>query len=502
MKNYIIYLFLWFFSSVMCQNYFLDASFGNNGTLIDSSINNYTLNVYYQNEKYYLVHSTNSISCLNDNGSKNINFGSNGIKNFNITNQEYIVEGSKLHSDYIYIYGYINTSSDDVFIAKMSLNGELDSNFGTNGIVIQDFGSSNAVLNDILFLNDKIMGIGTKSDAGSQLFLTKYNLNGTLDLSFDQNGYKLLSINQSNDSFGVNIYLYENNLLLVGKSNFFNSSNSLTQHELLLLYVNENGEYIPDFGTNGVKKTPIANTTTGSYSVLDSTLKDDKLFFSTYLSFSFNTQFKYLNSYNIISDSLNNQFLNLPFQFPFYQIDNHQKIYFTGTERCSPPTATNCKRDFKLYRTNLDGTVDSSFNSNGVFTHNFFPNDFISDDQSTAFYLHSDGKVFMAGIGYNPFSTNGSGLALLRITNSPLSIKDLSLIEFDIYPNPVSDFLFININENIEIDNIIVYDHLGKRIINSEKRINQLDVSSLSNGVYIIKVFSEGVGYSKKFIKI
>lgn len=69
------------------------------------------------------------------------------------------------------------------------------------------------------------------------------------------------------------------------------------------------------------------------------------------------------------------------------------------------------------------------------------------------------------------------------------------------YPNPVNDILTVTNSNNIET--LTVINMLGKTIIS--KHINstntQLDLSSLNNGVYFVKIASEGKNKTLKIIK-
>ncbi|QHI39248.1 hypothetical protein IMCC3317_46530 [Kordia antarctica] len=82
---------------------------------------------------------------------------------------------------------------------------------------------------------------------------------------------------------------------------------------------------------------------------------------------------------------------------------------------------------------------------------------------------------------------------------STLTIGENTLNKFSIYPNPVKNTL--NINSQDAISNVAVYDLLGKMAISSTNVNNTLDVSELSNGVYIIKLTSNVGVSTKRFIK-
>jgi hypothetical protein len=69
-----------------------------------------------------------------------------------------------------------------------------------------------------------------------------------------------------------------------------------------------------------------------------------------------------------------------------------------------------------------------------------------------------------------------------------------------IFPNPTSHS--IQINSNGIITNISIIDLNGKLIKNMGSNTNNIDVSHLQNGMYIIKYEIDGVSRADKFIKI
>ena len=80
-----------------------------------------------------------------------------------------------------------------------------------------------------------------------------------------------------------------------------------------------------------------------------------------------------------------------------------------------------------------------------------------------------------------------------------LSIGDNAFeLDVTIYPNPTDNYLFIEGNKNPI--SISIYNLLGAEVI-SKSNTDKIDVSELSNGVYIIRI-SDGIGQTdRKFIK-
>ena len=69
-----------------------------------------------------------------------------------------------------------------------------------------------------------------------------------------------------------------------------------------------------------------------------------------------------------------------------------------------------------------------------------------------------------------------------------------------VYPNPTNGILNINSNNNI-IKNIIIYDLLGKVVLEKSNNFEQLNISNLTNGLYLLKITRENEIFIMKIIK-
>jgi len=79
-------------------------------------------------------------------------------------------------------------------------------------------------------------------------------------------------------------------------------------------------------------------------------------------------------------------------------------------------------------------------------------------------------------------------------------VNDNIASNFKVYPNPASDFVTIETN-NVEISAVKIYDILGKNVLKqNELTNNRLDVSNLRNGIYFLKIESNGNSITKKLI--
>ncbi len=71
---------------------------------------------------------------------------------------------------------------------------------------------------------------------------------------------------------------------------------------------------------------------------------------------------------------------------------------------------------------------------------------------------------------------------------------------FKLYPNPSKDFLKLDFKGEISDNKISIYDNLGKEI-SLKLENNQISISSLASGTYVLKFISEGRVFQQKFIK-
>lgn len=80
-----------------------------------------------------------------------------------------------------------------------------------------------------------------------------------------------------------------------------------------------------------------------------------------------------------------------------------------------------------------------------------------------------------------------------------LSTEQFQADVFSVYPNPVRDIL--NIDTNATVDRVVVYDILGKVVLDTTPGTisPKVDLSSLSSGTYMVKVF---IDKNSKIVKI
>ena len=99
----------------------------------------------------------------------------------------------------------------------------------------------------------------------------------------------------------------------------------------------------------------------------------------------------------------------------------------------------------------------------------------------------------------NPFDSNGN----ITLTGSSLSTQEISFGKpISIYPNPVKENLYINLEDGSY--EVFVYNYLGKQIVNEKlTSLKSLYLNDLQKGVYLLNIIDveTNKSYRKKFIK-
>ena len=112
--------------------------------------------------------------------------------------------------------------------------------------------------------------------------------------------------------------------------------------------------------------------------------------------------------------------------------------------------------------------------------------------------LNGDGATFQLVIEIRCNSSSEIFYFDNMIFNGTLETNDISLNTFSIYPNPANNYLTITSQIN-GIKNIAIYDILGKQVLNTIAS-ERIDISSLANGVYIVKITQNEFSVTKKLV--
>jgi len=337
----------------------------------------------------------------------------------------------------IVVTGGVSNDAIDFNIAVIRFNsdGTLDNTFDVDGIVVTDLGSLYDFANSLVIQDDGkiVVTAYSKTQATRGLIvIVRYNSDGSLDNTFDQDG-KLYTI-------------------IVNSSARSNSMALQSDQKLVLGAATDNG--------NGLGYVLARYNTDGS---VDTTFDIDGYVFSS----SFGS------------------FIELAYTIA---LQSDEKILVTGYR--SDASGQN----FMIKRYHKDGSIDDSFGQDGKVITDFGN----ADDEAKAIALQSDDKIIVAGISFKAGVTD---FAIARYNNMITSTKKVSdkKIQINVFPNPTSKYLNINLN-NADHFNFEIINAVGG-IVMKGKYYNKIDISSLTDGIYFINLEQGVHQMTKKFVK-
>lgn len=114
----------------------------------------------------------------------------------------------------------------------------------------------------------------------------------------------------------------------------------------------------------------------------------------------------------------------------------------------------------------------------------------------------TDGGFIMAGAKiplYGNSSTNNCWI--VKLDSGQLSTNTFDNADIKLYPNPVKETFTLNVDTNVFIKSVYIYNLLGQLMQTNGNTVSTIDVSQLKSGSYLVKVESEKGSLTTKFIK-
>jgi len=254
------------------------------------------------------------------------------------------------------------------------------------------------------------MKISNKLIFGSivfQLFIsTIHAQSGTLDLSFDDDGRVVTSIGTFEDVARAVKVQNDGKIVVAG------FSYGASDFDFVLARYNPNGSIDPSFGTNGIVTTAIQSADDKAYCLA---IQDDGKIIAAGYSYGGTKDWVAIARYNT-DGSLDQSFNQTGMVTTFLGINTDYanaialqddgKIVLTG--------GTMNENTFNLFaiRYNADGTLDSSFDGDGIAIIDLAPN---QNDAGNDIVIQDDGKIVIAGYTN---TSNQTDFALVRLNSN------------------------------------------------------------------------------------
>ena len=103
--------------------------------------------------------------------------------------------------------------------------------------------------------------------------------------------------------------------------------------------------------------------------------------------------------------------------------------------------------------------------------------------------LSSDGMTTALSSPLNGGVSNNSGSVQVFDLSAVLSLENKDLIQFSLYPNPSNDEFTIQLNGNIGLEKVSIYNQLGQLV-----KVSSTDttgIQDLSSGIYFVEISTD-----------
>lgn len=298
------------------------------------------------------------------NGELDSTFGKNGVVVHDYNQQEDVISKAIFASNgKIYLGGYTFDNNDpNMLIMSLNADGSLNTSFGNNGAREIDYANGERdYLRDMVELsNGNILAVGSHGDfASSDRLIAVYKPDGSHDGTFNQSGYIIEGGNYS-DGLTSCMALSNGNMLVAGYS-----SDAAGSDVLLAVYKPDgtldnnfgfNGKLSMDYATNERITAIITASPTKFYAVSREDSKNLRVV-------CFDDQGNAINSFGS-SGTKTIKFPNVvSLEASKLLLDSQGDIYIIGHTYYSPGTTDKAL----VIKLNSNGDLDSSYAVNGIF---------------------------------------------------------------------------------------------------------------------------------------
>ncbi len=323
-------------------------------------------------------------------GDIDTSFGTNGIVISDIGGFDTAIDVVTQDDSKIIVSGTTFGSSTNFALVRYDSDGTTDSTFGTNGLVVTNLSTSDVGRELVVQSDGKIIVGGSSEINGNKDFaVIRYNPDGTLDTNFDSDGIVITPVSGNADEVWGIALQADGKIIAVGDSD----------SQIAVARYNSNGSLDTSFGTNGIAtpaggsgqavkiqsdgKIVVAGRSGGQFAVirLDSSGTLDNSFDSDGIATTFMGSGTFVSGWDL-------------------DIQADGKIVTSGA------SFNGSNYDISVIRYNSNGSLDNSFDSDGIFTFDSGN----GNDEGSAIIIQPNSKIVVGG-----YSNTGSGEAFTVI---------------------------------------------------------------------------------------
>jgi uncharacterized delta-60 repeat protein len=390
----------------------------------------------------------------------------------------------------------------DFALVRYNTNGTLDTTFGTTGIVMTN-NYVDEIYGIAIQPDGKIITAGSVAPFGqnARWAVCRYNSNGILDTTFATNGMFIQNITpNSGASIASRIGIQTDGKIVVSGNGYTNNTQGLN---IYVARFNSNGTLDTTFGTSGVFNYSLTNSTDNVNTLKiqndGKIVLGGDFYIQKYRPFVMR-----LNSTGTLDTTFNGAYQGYNQLFfgggTTTGNDSLQDLYINSIGEIVAVGHTTYQNASisKLFvaKFNSNGTTQTTFGNNTEGQY-IVPLPTTSTYLATCLSIQTDEKIIVSGTS----STSSDSFLTLRFTDSTLSSETFhsNNLKASIYPNPAKDIL--NIEMENEVKSVEIYSLQGQKVLTSNAK--NVNVSGLSKGMYLVRIEDENnaVATQKLIIK-
>lgn len=406
----------------------LDTTFGLNGkvtTLIGSESS--AISMALQSDGKIVVAGDSytgndfdfAVARYNTNGTLDTSFSSDGKATTDFGGDDYGSSVAIQSDGKIVVSGYIDGGGAvDFAISRYNSDGSLDTSFSSDGKVLIDFGRYDFGNALAIQADGKIVVAGQSVALGGSspnIQLVRLNTNGSLDSTFDSDGKVTTDMGSAQEN-ALSLVLQSDGKLVVG-----GLSGSFGSTEMTLLRYNIDGSLDTTFSSDGIATINFAPNNESANSV--AIQSDGKIIAAGYADIGGQVVFALirLNSNGTLDTTFDSDGKVSTSIGSFYDEATSVSIQSDGKIITAGYSLNGGVYNFATARYNINGSLDASFDSDGKITTTFSS----IDDAAKSVVIQSDGKIITAG-----YSDSGSEyvFALARYIGSESALPDAPVL--------------------------------------------------------------------------
>ncbi|MEO8713120.1 MAG: T9SS type A sorting domain-containing protein [Parafilimonas sp.] len=460
---------------------------------------------------------------LKTNGSLDSTFGTNGKVVTDLGKAEFAYALCLQSDGKIVLSG--NYDNVNLLLVRLKTNGSLDSTFGKNGKVINTQIGNMAFGRSVLVQPDgKIIVGGDRSGSTPTCLVTRYKTNGTLDSSFGTNGIVNTKLTNYGDQFLKVVLQQDGRIIGVGRTGLFSGNDN--DNNIIAVRYKSNGVLDSTYGAFGIQTINFPGASSAAQAAILET--DGKLLITGNVTDS-NANFVLLrlktdgrldSSFGTNGSTITDFNLN-DFAYSIVLQGGDSSIIVAGY---SQSISSGDTVDVSLAAYNQSGVRQMIVTKikhwlqhhNGIQWNNVTNvNSYVVQRSYDGIHFNSIARI-NAGNNSNytyadPAPLSGANYYRLQTTSVNGAVNYSNVIavsnnDIKISPNPATNSLQIQGLSSSQKIKLTVVDFTGNVAISQQLKANSnssynLNIASLKQGNYLLKIETNGDVITKKFVK-